>query len=179
MSPVIGEAGKRGVFSSLHLGLYSGPTGLERPHTREACAAEAATQMPISPGNALTDLEQCCLWELIARQADRRGSHYWLCPCLSCLLSLTSSPHSSDRRQSPHTCPSASPPASPPTAGPEQPAHPRQVRHLFSQPCPALSRPLFPTLFLPYFSVCAGQDIQQAAACSCTPGPEHQQGAGP
>ena len=102
MSPVIGEAGKRGVFSSLHLGLYSGPTGLERPHTREACAAEAATQMPISPGNALTDLEQCCLWELIARQADRRGSHYWLCPCLSCLLSLTSS-HTAVTGDSPHT----------------------------------------------------------------------------
>jgi len=65
--------------------------------------------MPISPGNALTDLEQCCLWELMARQADRRGSHDWLCPCLSCLPSLTSSPgrwyHSSDRRQSPPHAP--------------------------------------------------------------------------
>lgn len=148
---------------------HSALWALFKPHwvrgapTPERCVQQRPPlKMPISPGNALTDLEQCCLWELMARQADRRGGHDWLCPRLSCLPSLTSSPgrwyHSSDRRQSPHTCPRAAPPASPPTAGPGQPVHPRQVRHLFSQPRPALSIPLFPTLFLPYFSVCAGQD---------------------
>lgn len=39
MSPVTSEAGKRGAFSSLHLELYSGSTGLERPpHQRSMCS---------------------------------------------------------------------------------------------------------------------------------------------
>lgn len=44
MSLTASEAGRRGASSCLHLGRYSGPSGLERPDTGEASAAGARGQ---------------------------------------------------------------------------------------------------------------------------------------